>query len=179
MTIDRDAVLMAAAGLLVRNAGASMAEVARAAGISRASLHRLVDGRGALVRELAELSLRRGKAALEVAEPARGDAREALKRVIVELVPVADLFNLLYREQSIDEVYAQGAELDQVITELFQRGQREGVFRVDLSAMWMTEAFYSLLGGAAQAAQQGRLASRDVGLVTEQTLLAGVGENER
>ncbi|WP_279583078.1 hypothetical protein [Fodinicola feengrottensis] len=99
--------------------------------------------------------------------------------MIVELVPVADLFNLLYREQSIDEVYAQGAELDQVITELFQRGQREGVFRVDLSAMWMTEAFYSLLGGAAQAAQQGRLASRDVGLVTEQTLLAGVGENER
>ncbi|WP_279583079.1 hypothetical protein [Fodinicola feengrottensis] len=74
MTIDRDAVLMAAAGLLVRNAGASMAEVARAAGISRASLHRLVDGRGALVRELAELSLRRGKAALEVAEPARGAA---------------------------------------------------------------------------------------------------------
>lgn len=174
MTIDRDAVLMAAAQLLVRNTGASMAEVAQAAGISRASLHRLVDGRKALVKELAELGMRKGKAALEAAKPEKGDPPEALKRVIAELVPVADLFNLLYREQEIDEVYAQGLELDTLITELFRRGQRSGAFRADLSAVWMTEAFYSLLGGAAMAAQQGRLAVRDVGLVTEQTLLAGV-----
>jgi hypothetical protein len=118
--------------------------------------------------------MRRGREALAAAEPERGDPADALRRVIAELVPVADLFNLLYREQSPDEVYAQGLDLDQVITDLFQRGQRSGAFRVDLSAVWMTEAFYSLLGGAAMAAQQGRLAARDVGFATEQTLLAGI-----
>jgi AcrR family transcriptional regulator len=174
MAIERDAVLMAAAQLLVRNPGASMAEVAQAAGISRASLHRLVDGRKALVSELAELGIRRGRAALEAAQPESGDPTEALRRVVAELVPVADLFNLLYKEQDVDEVYAQGLDLDHIITELFRRGQRSGAFRADLSAVWMTEAFYSLLGGAAMAAQQGRLAARDIGLVTEQTLLAGV-----
>ncbi|WP_222853581.1 TetR/AcrR family transcriptional regulator [Fodinicola acaciae] len=175
---DKDAVLMAAAHLLVREPAASMAEVASAAGISRATLHRLVDGRKALVRELAELGMRRGREAVRAADLASGDPREAYQRLVDGLVPIADLFNLLYREQTADEMYAQAAELDDAITALFQRGQRTGAFRTDMTAAWMTEAFYSLLGGAAMAAQQGRLASRDVGLMTTQTLLAGITTKE-
>jgi AcrR family transcriptional regulator len=175
MKVDKDAVLMAAAQLLVREPGASMADVAGAAGISRATLHRMVDGRKALVRDLAELGMRRGRVAVRAADLTSGDPREAYRRLVEELVPIGDLFNLLYREQTADEMYAQAAELDAEITELFLRGQRTGAFRTDMTAAWMTEAFYSLLGGAAMAAQQGRLASRDVAEMTTQTLLTGIG----
>lgn len=38
------------------------------------------------------------------------------------------------------------AELDDRIAALFRRGQEEGDFRIDLSAAWLTEAFYGLIG---------------------------------
>ena len=38
-----------------------------------------------------------------------------------------------------------GVEIDAGIRELFERGQREGEFRPDLSAVWLTEAFYDLV----------------------------------
>lgn len=174
MSIDRDAVLLAAAGLLIRNRGASMGELAEAAGISRASLHRLVPTRDALIKELADLSTARSWAAVRTADPTEGDPAAALGRLIRELVPVTDLFNLLFMEQTLDEMYAQGAELDRVLIDLFERGQREGVFRADLSAVWMTEMLYALLGAAWSAAQSGRIATRDMATTIERSLLSGV-----
>ncbi len=50
MAVDREHVLRSAADLLTRKSTATMDEVAKAAGISRATLHRQFAGRDALVR---------------------------------------------------------------------------------------------------------------------------------
>lgn len=174
MSIDRDAVLMAAARVLARNPGASMADVASGADISRASLNRLVPGRDALLVELGELGRRRAAAALLEVRLDEDDPVVALRRVITALVPMADLFNLLYREQPVSQSYEQTAEVDAALARLFQRGQRAGVFRLDMSTTWMTEALYLLVLGAAEAAQSGRLAVREVATMAELTLLGGI-----
>lgn len=56
MAIDRDAVLKAAVTVISRQPTAHLDEIARAAGISRASLHRIFPGREALIREVGLLS---------------------------------------------------------------------------------------------------------------------------
>ena len=57
MALDRDHVLRSAAALLTRRSTATMDEVAKAAGISRATLHRHFAGRDALVRALEALGI--------------------------------------------------------------------------------------------------------------------------
>nr|BFE79473.1 hypothetical protein GCM10020093_020740 [Planobispora longispora] len=72
MSFDRDHVLHVAADLLTRKATATMEEVARAAGISRATLNRHFTGRDALVRALEELGIAKCEAALEAARLEEG-----------------------------------------------------------------------------------------------------------
>lgn len=67
MTLDREQVLRSAAALLTRKSTATMDEVARAAGIGRATLHRHFAGRDALVRALENLGIQEFEAALDSA----------------------------------------------------------------------------------------------------------------
>ena len=75
MTLDREQVLRSAAALLTRKSTATMDEVARAAGIGRATLHRHFAGRDALVRALEELGIQEFEAALDAAAARRGHRR--------------------------------------------------------------------------------------------------------
>ncbi|MBP2475410.1 AcrR family transcriptional regulator [Crossiella equi] len=177
MVADRERVLRAAAALLVRRPNAAMAEVAQAAGISRATLHRLVPSRDALVLELAKLALAEGEAALEAAKPEDDDAPEALRRVVQEFMPIADLYAFLTGEHQLLE-HAEldaGYELvDRRLTALVRRGQESGHFRVDLTAEWMVEALVSLLTGAGFAVLDGKLAPRDAPRAVAELLIGGM-----
>ena len=78
--------------------------------------------------------------------------------------PVSPYLALLYSQtQDIDadKSLAGWSDIDAEITALFQRGQQAGEFRPDLTAAWLTEAFYSLVAGAAWAIRIGRVAGRD------------------
>jgi TetR/AcrR family transcriptional regulator, mexCD-oprJ operon repressor len=72
VAIVRDEALLAAAKVLVGDPGASMAQVAEGAGISRASLCRLVPSRDALLLELTELGVQRGIDAISQGSSGRG-----------------------------------------------------------------------------------------------------------
>ncbi|MEV4443746.1 TetR family transcriptional regulator, partial [Streptomyces sp. NPDC049577] len=63
--------------------------------------------------------------------------------------------------------------LDARVQALFQRGQEEGVFRIELSPAWLTEALYGLIGTGAWAVQDGRVAARDVSRMVSELLLGG------
>src|SRR5882762_10209535 len=91
MAVDREQVLRAAAGLLMRKGAATMDEVARAAGISRATLNRQFAGREALVRALEELGIVECEGALAKARLDDGPAADAVRRLVRELEPSAGL----------------------------------------------------------------------------------------
>src|SRR3712207_9593311 len=80
-----DALIDAAAGLLARRPAASMADIAGAADISRATLFRRFPSRGALVEELSRRAVQAYTAAVDAARPEEGDAVDALGRLLVEL----------------------------------------------------------------------------------------------
>ncbi|MCK2237514.1 MULTISPECIES: TetR/AcrR family transcriptional regulator [unclassified Crossiella] len=177
MVADREQVLRAAAALLVRRPNSAMAEVAQSAGISRATLHRLVPSRDALVVELAKLALSEGEAALEAAKPEDGDAADAVRRVVRELMPIADLYAFLTGEHQLitkPELDAGYDLLDNRLTALIRRGQESGQFRVDLTAEWMVEALVALLTGAGFAVLDGKLAPRDAPRAVAELLISGM-----
>lgn len=176
MATDRDSVLEAAVGVLSRRPTAHLDEIARAAGISRATLHRLFPGRDALIREVGLLGLQRFGAALDSAAVEEGDPHAALRRLVDALVPDAMLCaflageSTLYDDEAIDELWeSQIARMHA----LFLRGQQQGVFRVELSAAWLSEAFFDLVAGIGWAIQDGRLAPRDAAFSLSELFLGG------
>ncbi|APE20548.1 MULTISPECIES: TetR/AcrR family transcriptional regulator [Streptomyces] len=176
MSVDRTQVLRAAAALLTRKATATMDEVARAAGIGRATLHRHFAGRDALVRALEELGLQELEAALDRAGLDDGPEDEAVRRLVAEVEHVAPLLSFLVTENQLFEGDQQNegwALLDARVSALFRRGQESGVFRIDLTPAWLTEAFYGLVGSGAWAVQDGRVAAKDFQYMIAELLLGG------
>lgn len=177
MPSDRDSLLRAAADFLGRRPNATQDEIASAVGVSRATLHRHFAGKPALMAALEELAIAEMAHALETARLDDDSAVAALQRLITACRPVSPYLALLYSQsQELDaETSETGwADIDADITALFQRGQRDGDFRPDLTAAWLTEALYSLVAGAAWAVQVGRVAGREFDHMITDLLLHGV-----
>ncbi|MFJ5777892.1 TetR/AcrR family transcriptional regulator [Streptomyces sp. NPDC093094] len=181
MAVDRDHVLRSAAALLTRRSTATMDEVAKAAGISRATLHRHFAGRDALVRALESLGIAECEAALDAARLDEGDAAGAVRRFVREIEPATGLLSFLYSENQLFEGEGQNegwARLDARVAALFRRGQDSGEFRIDLSPTWLTEALYGLVAAGAWAVQDGKVARNDFQFMIVELMLGGALRRE-
>jgi TetR/AcrR family transcriptional regulator, mexCD-oprJ operon repressor len=177
MSATRDELLRAAADFLGRRPNATQDEIAAAIGVSRATLHRHFSGRLALTEALEDLAIMEMRKVLKTVRLQDGSATEALRRLVSACQPVSPYLALLYSQsQELDFDSTQDAwlEIDTEITTLFQRGQRDGDFRPDLPAAWLTEALYSLVGGTAWAIRAGRVADRDFDRLIIDLLLNGI-----
>ncbi|MCH9702668.1 MAG: TetR/AcrR family transcriptional regulator [Actinomycetia bacterium] len=177
MSVTRDQLLRAAADFLGRRPNATQDEIAAAVGVSRATLHRHFAGRLALMEALDDLAIDEMRTVLKTARLTEGSATEALRRLISACQPVSPYLGLLYsqsQELDLDNTIQAWREIDEEITALFQRGQQDADFRPDLTAAWLTEAFYSLVGGTAWAIRAGRVAERDFDRLITELLLHGV-----
>jgi AcrR family transcriptional regulator len=180
MTMDRDKVLRAAADFLGRRPNATQDEIATAVGVSRATLHRYFAGRAALLEALDTYALTHLRAALESSRWREGSATDALRRLVAACEPVSGYLTLLYAQsQDFDanQPKAAWAEIDAEVRELFLRGQREGEFRPDLNAFWLTEAFFNLMAGAAWVVQVGGAGRREFAGMVSDLLLNGVSRS--
>lgn len=176
MSLDREQVLRSAAALLTRKSTATMDEVARAAGIGRATLHRHFAGRDALVRALENLGIQEVEAALDAAALDEGAAQDALRRFVAAVEPSAGLLSFLVTENQLfegEELNEGWSRLDARVSAFFRRGQERGEFRIDLTPAWLTEALYGLISSAAWAVQDGRVASQDFQYMIVELLLGG------
>ncbi|MET8943732.1 helix-turn-helix domain-containing protein [Streptomyces sp. NPDC004542] len=181
MAVDRAHVLRSAATLLTRKSTATMDEVARAAGISRATLHRHFAGRDALVRALEALGIEECDAALDSARLEEGPAQDALRRFVKEIEPAAGLLAFLYTENQLfegEEQHEGWSRIDDRVSALFRRGRLSGEFRVDLTPAWLTEALFGLLASGVWVVQSGKGAPKDFHHMIVELLLGGALRRE-
>lgn len=177
MSSTREQLLRAAADFLGRRPNATQDEIATAAGVSRATLHRQFAGRPALMKAIEELAIAEMRDVLKTARLQEGSATEALRRLVAACRPVSPYLALLYsqsQELDPDNTLDVWQEIDTQITSMFERGQRDGDFRPDLTAAWLTEAFYGLVEATAWAVRAGRVADRDFDRLITELLLNGV-----
>lgn len=180
MARDHDQVLRAAADFLSRRPNATQDEIAAAVGISRATLHRYFAGRAALLEALDQFAIAHLREALKNSRWQEGSASDALRRLVSACEPVSGYLLLLYTQSQdfeANEPKEAWEEIDAEIRELFLRGQRQGEFRPDLTAVWLTEAFYNLMSGAAWVIQVGRAAPRDFTDMVTDLLLHGASRS--
>jgi TetR/AcrR family transcriptional regulator, mexCD-oprJ operon repressor len=168
-------ILDAAVRLLSQEPMTSVAEIAQAAGVGRVTLYGHFPSRAALVEAAFAHAIYQGEHELEVLDLS-GYPPAALQRLIHSSWRlIVQSRNLLVAAQDAlppGRIRALHARPAQRLEALIQRGQAERAFRTDLPAAWLVEVLYSLMKGAADEINAGRLKERHAPRLISATVLA-------
>src|SRR3954451_20423631 len=168
------AILEAALEALASDPEASMAEIARRAGVVRATIYAHFPTRDSLLDAVMEYAVAQVARATEAAEPARGEPAEALERVLRSTWKQLSQFHALLAintaRLSAKELHRRHLPVMTLFVPLIERGQKDGVFRRDVPVSWHLAVIRALVHTASAELQSGRLSETEV----EQTMLSTV-----
>ena len=169
---SRDDVLDAALATLNADPTASMADIATGLGIGRATLHRHVATREALLHELGRRALDRWaqtQADCDMAgATASGDAatlEACLRANLADCLADAAVFGFTLTDPTMldaPEMAARTRAMQDVEIGCFTAAQHAGVVRRDVPAAWLSHMVFGLLVAARQAERDGDVARRDL-----------------
>ncbi len=161
----------AALEALASDPDVSMAEIARRAGVVRATIYMHFPTREALLDAVMEHATGQVADAIRGAEPARGEPREALERVILatwqQLSQFHGILAINMNRLSAQELRRRHLPMTTQFIPLLERGQADGVFRNDVSASWLIAVVRAIVHVASTELQAGRLTQAEV----ERTML--------
>ncbi|MFI5898386.1 TetR/AcrR family transcriptional regulator [Actinoplanes sp. NPDC051513] len=170
-----EAILDAAAVCLSRKPTASIAEIARTAGVGRMTLYGHFPTRAALIERVVVRTLDETETALEALDLA-GDARAALARLVetswLSIVQIGGLMEAATTVLPAERMLVLHSKPAARVDELIERGRRTGEFRTDLPAAWLVGTLHRIMHGAADDIRAGRLAADDAARVITVTALA-------
>ena len=168
------AILAAALEALAGDPDASMAEIARRAGVVRATIYAHFPTREALLDAVMEHAVAQVAEATAAAEPTRGEPEDALERVLRATWEKLSLFHALLAintaRLSAEELHRRHLPVMTHFVPLVERGQRAGVFRRDVPVAWHLAVMRAIVHAASAELRSGRLDEATV----EQTMLETV-----
>ncbi|MCG5217220.1 TetR/AcrR family transcriptional regulator [Streptosporangium sp. KLBMP 9127] len=168
------AILDAGMRLLSTDPTASVAEIAKAAGVGRVTLYGHFPSREALVEAVLDHTIALAETALADEALDRLPASTALAELVRTSWRILDRHRRLF--VAADRVLPterirRHHDLPMVRVErLITQGRRDGEFRTDLPLSWLTATFFSILHSAALEVEAGRLAHDDAERVLVRTL---------
>src|SRR3954469_14915280 len=159
-------IIDAALAALASDPDVSMAEIARRAGVVRATVYMHFPTRESLLDAVMEDATTQVADAIREAEPDRGEPREALERVLRatwrQLSQFHGVLGININRLSSTELRRRHLPMTTQIVPLLERGQAEGVFRSDVSATWLIAVVRAIVHVARTELQGGRLSKSDV-----------------
>ena len=165
------AIIEAALEALASDPDASMAEIARRAGVVRATVYMHFPTREALLDAVMEYATGLVADAIRGAEPNRGEPKEALERVLLatwkQLSQFHGILAINMARLSAKELRRRHLPMTTQFIPLLERGQADGVFRSDVSAQWLIAVIRAIVHVSSTELQAGRLLQAEV----EQTML--------
>jgi AcrR family transcriptional regulator len=149
---NRDAILEAGLRVLSGQPDASLADIARASGVTRTTIYAHFANREELLDALVQQSIGRAAATIVSSQPGVGSAQQALTsavtaswREIAANAPVLDLASRVLGEAATAERHAPVAD---AVTAIVRRGQQDGSFRADLPEQWLVTTYFALVHAA-------------------------------
>ena len=159
------AILDAALEALASDPDSSMSEIARRAGVVRATVYVHFPTRTDLLDAVMEYATAQVVEAMKGAEPHRSEPAEALERVLRatwrQLAQFHGLLALNAARLSVEELHRRHVPMLDQIEPLIERGQKQGVFRSDLPVAWHLAVVRAIVHAASAAVQGGRLAESE------------------
>ena len=171
------AIIDAAVDALASDHEASMAEIARRAGVVRATIYVHVPTRDALIEAVTEHAINESSQAISAAEPQNGPADEALRRVLHAAWRTLGRFHALVTLNTrlpAQELHRRHAPVIALLAPLIERGQRDGVFRAGVPVAWHLAAVMALSHAASAELQAGRITTAQVEPTLITTILAAL-----
>lgn len=176
---DSGSLLDGVAEVLVANLSASMAEVARAAGIGRTTLHKHYATRDDLLRAVGYRAIEKWEQALDTVPDDEGDG--GLLAMATAMVPIGPQLAFLWRTPALDQVpelIKRAIGVEDRCQAILLRAQRLGVIKAGIPDWWLLDTYLSLIYSASLAVGAGKLAPLDAPRLTIATLLHGIGETD-
>jgi TetR/AcrR family transcriptional repressor of mexCD-oprJ operon len=140
------AILEAAAAVLAeRGEQASMADVAAAAGMARATVYRYFPNREALLEALGHLAVEEAGERLQAGRLQDIPVPEAFERAVRALVGVGDYFVVVSRENARPDPAEFEQRVASPLRTLIERAQSLGEVRDDLPASWLMQSLIGIV----------------------------------
>lgn len=169
----RQAILDAAAAQWSHDPTVGLGDIAAAAGVGRATIHRYFSDRQVLHAALITDSWMTLQTAIKQAGPVTDSALEVIQRIITAMVHAGDRVSFLFTttEGTPSEADAGIArEVDELILAEIERGQREGALDSAVPARWIELMIWSTVYTGMQAAADGLVPRHGVNELIRRTL---------
>lgn len=172
------AILSGAAQIFaIQGEQANMNDVAKAAGVGRATVYRYFPNRGVLLDELTRVGVGDVDARLVSARIGQVAPEEGIARAVRALVEVGDSFVLLTRERRRSDPQRFERQLTQPVRQLFERGQDNGDIRDDIASARLIEGLIGLIVGVMTSTP--RLGNEDMTAIITGLFLDGARPRAR
>jgi len=151
----------AALDALADDPDVSMAEIARRAGVVRATVYVHYPTRESLIDAVTERALADAAHAMAAAEPDRGEPADALARVVAAAWRTLGRFHALVAvnvQLPPAELRRRHAPVLAQLEPLIERGRREGTFRADVPPGWHLSMVLAIVHAASAEVRAGRAA---------------------
>src|SRR3954468_5655302 len=154
-------IIKAALEALASDPDVSMAEIARRAGVARATVYMHFPTRESLLDAVMEQAVAQVAEATREAEPTQGEPEEALERVLrATWHKLSDFHALLAintSRLSAKELHPRHQPVMTLFVPLIERGQKKGVFRNDLPVSWHLGMIRAIAHTASAELRSGRI----------------------
>jgi AcrR family transcriptional regulator len=172
------AILDAALEALASDPDSSMSEIARRAGVVRATIYVHFPTRETLLDAVMERSVADVAEATRGAEPRRGEPVEALERVLRatwrELARFHALLAINIARLSAEELRRRHLPVLAQLQPLIERGQKQGVFRSDVPVAWHLAIIRAIVHTASAESQNGRIPESEAEAAMLSTVISAV-----